>query len=90
MLSVGMAGVRQASHRWEEQKWWGGSVCVHCSTGLQGPLRGRGTWRADPPPRCPSRAADPWKVHKREAMQLGNAGGSSFSCKRLLSSGHEG
>ena len=47
---MGMAGVRQASHRWEEQEWWGGIVCVHCSTGLQGPLRGRGAWRADPPP----------------------------------------
>ena len=69
-----------------------GRECVrplfHWSPGAterEGYLEGR-----PPPPRCPSRAADPWKVHKWEAMQLGNAGGSSFSCKRLLSSGHEG
>ena len=46
--------------------------------------------RAPAPAPGLSRAADAWEVHKRKAMQLGNAGGSSFSCKRLRSSGHEG
>lgn len=62
----------------------GRAVCVHSPTGLQSPLRGRGAWRATGPPALRlSRAADSWKVHRREAMQLGNAGGNSFSCKRL-------
>lgn len=67
-----------------------GGVCVHSSTGLES-IEREGCLEADRAP-APglSRAADAWEVHKREAMQLGNAGGSPFSCKRLRSSGHEG